>query len=796
MSAEPAGQEPFSDPPGLRPSHAAPPADHGVGMCWAADVGLEDVLAAADRLRRTRRGQDLPAWGEPERAAKGGSGRLTKAHPAAAGNPSPPAGNPASQDPANRDPEDEGPRIQDPLAEDELRAAEAGAGQPMLSSEMAGHVRMPPGPALAAWLGQAQPDQLDEAALVNSITGWRKLTSWAQAQELAAVAELGRRRGVMDDPELDRDPARELSAEFAPNEVALALTLTQFAAEWWMNLAVSLSRRLPGTWSALSQGTIDLGRAKLIDAWTTPLDDDLAGAVEGKVLPRAGQQTTGQLRASLQRAVISADPAAAERRRTEAEKKARVELAGEDSGTAALSGHYLPAAQASAAWTRISGMAEAMKGDGAGGGIDLLRAQVFVGLLLGTLPQPPGANGPDGPDGANGPDGAGNPGPPGASRDDGGTSLGDGGTDTPDGDQDDDPGSGPGGEPAPEVPPSGNDLDDHPPDEPANGDTGQGPRQGVTKDQPWCWPPIPAPGEVPWPDASSRKAKVGRPELTVSWRTLAGWWDEPGQLTRMGAITAEVARALARAASADPTCLWRVVVTDTESRVVTVTRIHWPGHSYRKSDHPPGSDADQPAADAHSPGSGVPGPGRPGPGVPGPGVLGRITVTVPVMLLGEPLPVAQGGLNTSAELAAALQAILATATTAAREVGRADGDHADSDHADGDHADGSSDVPCTHANAASGYRIPDRMRDLIEVRDQDCGFPICRRPASRCDLDHTVPYDQGGPTCPCNISPGCRHDHRMKGSTAWRLRQPRAGTLVWTAPSGLSWTVTPQPQVA
>jgi Domain of unknown function (DUF222) len=255
-------------------------------------------------------GQDLPAWGEPERAAKGGSGRLTRPRPAAAspvGYPHRRAGDPASQDPAGQDPSAQDPSAQDPagqdpLAEDELRAAEADAGQPMLSSEMAGHVRMLPGPALAAWIDQAEPGQLDEAGLVNSITGWRKLTSWAQAQELAAVAELARRRGVMDDPGLDRDPARELSAEFAPNEVALALTLTQYAAEWWMRLAVSMSRRLPGTWSALSRGTIDLGRAKLIDAWTTLLDDDLAGAVERKVLVRAGQQTTGQLRASLQRA--------------------------------------------------------------------------------------------------------------------------------------------------------------------------------------------------------------------------------------------------------------------------------------------------------------------------------------------------------------------------------------------------------------------------------------------------------------------------------------------------------------
>jgi hypothetical protein len=190
----------------------------------------------------------------------------------------------------------------------------------------------------------------------------------------------------------------------------------------------------------------------------------------------------------------------------------------------------------------------------------------------------------------------------------------------------------------------------------------------------------------------------------------------------------------------------------------------------------------------------------------GPGVLGRITVTVPVTLLDEPPSATQTGLNASPELAAALRAILAAAAAMAREVGPADsdhtnGDHANSDHANSDHAnsdraDGRPGVPCTHANAASGYRIPDRMRDLIEVRDQDCGFPICRRPASRCDLDHTVPYDQGGLTCPCNISGGCRHDHRMKGSTAWRLRQPRPGTLIWTAPSGLSWTVTPQPHVA
>ena len=734
---------------------------------------------------------------------------------------SPQTGDPQTRDPQAGDPQAGDPQAGDPQAEDEAWDCDAGAGEPMTSPEIAGHVRMRPGPALAAWLGQAQPDHLDEAGLVNSITGWRKLTSWAQARELAAVAELGRRRGVMDDAELQRDPARELAAEFAPNEVALALTLTQYAAEWWTNLAVNMSRRLPATWSALSEGTIDLGRAKLIDLWTTPLDDDLAQAVERKVLVRAGRQTTGQLRASLQRAVMSVDPAAAERRRKQAEKNARVELAGEDSGTAALSGHFLPAAQASAAWARINGLAEAMKGNGAGGGIDLLRAQVFLGLLLGTLPQPPGQAGPGAPDPpGTGPDGGTVPGdgdmPPG----NGGIPPGDSGNATTRGDDGEIPVSSHQGEAAPSggggTAPSGGTgtrtgggtgTGDGLLPGSIDGDNSTGRRPGTPDEEPWRWPPIPAPDDLAWPGAGDSPAKIRRPELTVPWRTLAGWWDEPGQLTRMGAITAEVARELARAAVADPACVWRVIVTDARGQVMTVTRMRWPGRPRRKSGYrtwpasdPPG--AETPPHGPAGPGRGVPGPGASSPSAPErgvlpPGVVGRITVTVPITLLGEPPPAGLAGLNatrgsgTSAGLVAVLRAVLEAGATAVREVGRPD-----PDSNDGDHVDGERGAPCTHANAAPGYRIPDWMRDLIEVRDQDCGFPICRRPASRCDLDHTVPYDQGGLTCPCNLSGGCRHDHRMKGSTAWRLRQPVPGTLIWTAPSGLSWSVTPAPYAA
>ena len=427
------------------------------------------------------------------------------------------------------------------------------------------------------------------------------------------------------------------------------------------------------------------------------------GAVERKVLVRAGRQTTGQLRASLQRAVISVDPAAAERRRTQAEKNARVELSGEESGTAALAGHFLPAAQASAAWARISAMAEVMKGHGAGGGIDLLRAQVFIGLLLGTLPQPPGqAAGNPGPRGTS-PDGKGplrddgrstpprdgrGPAPGNAAKPAAGDGDGDfnpadsGSAPTPGrkgksqrrgpGPQDGGAGVGRGGcagdpgrdshrELVPEVPPAGDSRDELPHPGPANGEDSTIGRPGSPDEQPWCWPPVPAPGEVPWPGGATGKRKTGRAELTVSWRTLAGWWDEPGQLSRMGAITAGVARELARAAAADPTCAWRVVVTDAGGQVIGVTRMRWPDR--RQPDPGSGNQiirqsrvlshrTQMPASPALAcpalawPALACPA-GAPEPGLNGPGVLGRITVTVPVMFLREPLP---GNLSASSEL--------------------------------------------------------------------------------------------------------------------------------------------------
>jgi hypothetical protein len=44
------------------------------------------------------------------------------------------------------------------------------------------------------------------------------------------------------------------------------------------------------------------------------------------------------------------------------------------------------------------------------------------------------------------------------------------------------------------------------------------------------------------------------------------------------------------------------------------------------------------------------------------------------------------------------------------------------------------------------YRPSPALADFVRCRDLTCRFPNCDRPADLCDIDHTIPYDAGGPT--------------------------------------------------
>jgi hypothetical protein len=99
--------------------------------------------------------------------------------------------------------------------------------------------------------------------------------------------------------------------------------------------------------------------------------------------------------------------------------------------------------------------------------------------------------------------------------------------------------------------------------------------------------------------------------------------------------------------------------------------------------------------------------------------------------------------------------------------------------------------PCGHRQAEAGYRPSRGLAHLVRARTARCSAPGCGRPAVRCDLDHTVAWERGGPTCPCNLAPLCRHHHRLKQAAGWSLEQPSPGVLVWRAPTGRTYATTP-----
>ena len=398
----------------------------------------------------------------------------------------------------------------------------AGAGSPPagLAELIAGH--LPAGPGLAAWLAEHDPAQVADRDLPGTAAAWRKVASWAQAAELATVAQIAVRSAARDQKAgLEADGRPRQVTRDAAAQAGLGLALSPCGAAAWAGLAVALGWRLARTGAALADGTIDLYRAKVIAEATAPLTDEAARKAEDMVLDRAGDLTYGQLHGAVRRAVIAADPEGAEQRRQAAERRARVTLYPDQDHTATLAGTTLPAVHAAAAMVRISAMARALKAAGAGGGLDYLRAHVFLGLLLGTLPlipppdgapsdndPPPDDADPDAgnPDGNGGPADLGDDNPPDQPPSD---SPPDHSTEPPANSEPTEPGDGT----SPEDSPLGNSADPPPPDteppdtEPPSSDkfTDGGPSDGKASPSDDIGPPAedkvpPVGGVEPWPD--------------------------------------------------------------------------------------------------------------------------------------------------------------------------------------------------------------------------------------------------------------------------------------------------------
>jgi hypothetical protein len=100
-------------------------------------------------------------------------------------------------------------------------------------------------------------------------------------------------------------------------------------------------------------------------------------------------------------------------------------------------------------------------------------------------------------------------------------------------------------------------------------------------------------------------------------------------------------------------------------------------------------------------------------------------------------------------------------------------------------------TPCDHRFQAKGHDPRVKLKHLTQVRYTTCTGPWCRRPSTRADFEHNIPYEAGARTCLCNGGPKCRGDHRLKQDPRWTVDQLRDGTFRWTTPTGRQYTTEP-----
>jgi hypothetical protein len=217
---------------------------------------------------------------------------------------------------------------------------------------------------------------LDADTLVELLVQIEQEARTVQAARYRVLAALAR------DPLYTSGPAQGAAAE-----VACALRISERCAQQQVADAQVLEELFPDTLGALQAGSVQTIQVRALIEATTGLSEESARVVEAIVLPRMGGQNPAATCKALTRAVLKADPQAAEQRRAHAVRERRVERYAQPDGMATLAA-TLPAEQAVHAMNVIDAHARAAKDERT---LDQRRADAFYHLVTGNLTQRPAA---------------------------------------------------------------------------------------------------------------------------------------------------------------------------------------------------------------------------------------------------------------------------------------------------------------------------------------------------------------------------------------------------------------------
>ncbi len=242
----------------------------------------------------------------------------------------------------------------------------------------AGLAEWDPGLFSHAVLASLDRSRVSGHDLVAVAKAEERLISHLQGLQAETMAQLAHA-----DPTDPDSPVRcEGIWEDAAAEIGAALCLTRRGADARLGTALDLADSHPRVGEALVQGEFDLYRARVICDGVAGLDPEVAGRIVDTVLERAGELTSGQLRAWIRRLRIAVDPDAARQRYERNVAERMVVAAGNGDGTANLCGYDLPAERVAEARAYIETVARAQHPDD-GRSLDQVRADVFLDLLCG-----------------------------------------------------------------------------------------------------------------------------------------------------------------------------------------------------------------------------------------------------------------------------------------------------------------------------------------------------------------------------------------------------------------------------
>jgi hypothetical protein len=92
------------------------------------------------------------------------------------------------------------------------------------------------------------------------------------------------------------------------------------------------------------------------------------------------------------------------------------------------------------------------------------------------------------------------------------------------------------------------------------------------------------------------------------------------------------------------------------------------------------------------------------------------------------------------------------------------------------------------------YQITGALRRMIITRDGTCRFPGCNAAATRCQIDHVIPWDEGGTSDVGNLGALCTRHHQLKTHGGWELTNSTPdGSCTWRSPQGFNYHHYPEP---